>query len=244
MVALSLPGNNRSDFQPDRIAFPGIPPASGRRAGRGIPQAAGTSRTSVSHLPPTSPLCKTAVTACHESLVVIGHRDRLVLRVAPNEFIVDEVRIGGGTIIEHELSRRLSRARVRTLEIDRATSPRDVSRFCTDLVQSEELDTIQNDVRRPPGRAWREHHRARHGASARGARDRCSLIAALRAHGVRTAKATSRLISPDAPVSYLYPPDKGWVRHRSVPDARRRLADGPCRARRGSRPRSRRCFCG
>jgi hypothetical protein len=161
--------------------------------------------------PPTSPLCMHAVTACHESLAVIGHRDRLVLRVAPSEFIVDEVRIGGGTIIEHELSRRLSRARVRALEIDRAASPRDVSRFCADLVQSEELEQSRTTFADRlaehgvntivPGMALRPEVLEVGTPS--------SPLCDLMEHERRRRRG---LVSPDAPVSYLYPPDKGWVR--------------------------------
>ncbi|HEY7442843.1 MAG TPA: hypothetical protein VH701_10525, partial [Vicinamibacterales bacterium] len=140
MVTLSVPGNNRSDLQADRIAsLVTLRPADIEPVEEFLKQLARAVRQFHTY-PPTSPLCLNAVTACHESLAVIGHRDRLVLRVAPSEFIVDEVRIGGGTIIEHELSRRLSRARVRALEIDRAASPRDVSRFCADLVEAEDLE--------------------------------------------------------------------------------------------------------
>ena len=208
---MSLPGNNRSDFQPDRIALPvSLRPVDVVPVEEFLKQLARAVRQFHTY-PPTSPLCKTAVTACHESLVLIGYRDRLVLRVAPNEFIVDEVRIGGGTIIEHELSRRLSRARVRTLEIDRATSPRDVSRFCTDLVQSEELDKSRTTF---------ADRLAEHGVN--------TIVPgmALRPEVLEIGVPSSplcelmeyerrrrrQLISRDAPVSYLYPPDKGWVR--------------------------------
>jgi hypothetical protein len=160
--------------------------------------------------PPTSPLCTDAITACHKALASIEYRDRLTLRVTPSDLIVDEVHVGAGTIVEDEIVRRLSKVRVATLDIDRIASPRDLSRFCVDLVQSEDLDRtkmtfaellaehgvhtlVPNMARRPevldvgapsaPARHLLEHERRRR---------------------------QSR--QPDAPVSYLYPPDKGWVR--------------------------------
>jgi hypothetical protein len=211
MVALSLPGDNRSDLRTDKIAFPvSLQPVDVMPVEEFLKQLARAVRQFHTY-PPTSPLCRTAVTACHESLALVGHRDRLVLRVAPNEFIVDEVRIGGGTIIEHELSRRLSRARVRTLEIDRATSPRDVSRFCADLIDSEDLESSRTTF---------ADRLAEHGVN--------TIVPgmALRPEVLELGAPSSplyqlveherqrrrQLISPDAPVSYLYPPDKGWVR--------------------------------
>ena len=67
-------------------------------------------------------------------------RDRLSFRVTPHDLIVDETPIGAGTVIEHELTRRLFKARVATLDIDRAATPRDLSRFCIDLVGSDDLE--------------------------------------------------------------------------------------------------------
>ncbi|HEY7447325.1 MAG TPA: HEAT repeat domain-containing protein [Vicinamibacterales bacterium] len=211
MVTLSVPGNNRSDLQADRIASTvTLRPADIQPVEEFLKQLARAVRQFHTY-PPTSPLCLNAVTACHESLAVIGPRDRLVLRVAPSEFIVDEVRIGGGTIIEHELSRRLSRARVRALEIDRAASARDVSRFCADLVDAEDLEKSRTTL---------ADRLAEHGVN--------TIVPgmALRPEVLEIGTPTAplcdlmeherrrrrELISPDAPVSYLYPPDKGWVR--------------------------------
>src|SRR3984893_18335714 len=90
--------------------------------------------------PPTSPLCTGAISACYKALTSIEYRDRLALRVTPNDLIVEEVHVGAGTIVEDEIVRRLARVRVAALDIDRSASPRDLSRFCVDLVQSEDLD--------------------------------------------------------------------------------------------------------
>src|ERR1700686_5335552 len=93
--------------------------------------------------PPTSPLCTDAITACHKALASIEYRDRLTLRVTPSDLSVEEVHFGAGTIVEDEIVRRLCKVRVAALDIDRIASPRDLSRFCVDLVQSEEFDKTQ-----------------------------------------------------------------------------------------------------
>jgi len=162
--------------------------------------------------PATSPLCIDAVTACHKALSSIEYRDRLAMRVSPHALIVDETEVGANTIIEHEIVRRLSRARVAGLDIDRTTaSTRDLTRFCLDLVGSEELDIKKTSF---------AELLAEHGVDT---------IVATQAHrpevlevGVPAAPTRELLaherqrqyaaLASDAPVSYLYPPDKGWVR--------------------------------
>src|SRR5438552_8899124 len=69
--------------------------------------------------PPASPLCVDAIAACRQSLAALQTRDRIVARVTPHELVVDDASVGAGTVIEHELVRRLHRARVATMEIDR-----------------------------------------------------------------------------------------------------------------------------
>lgn len=160
--------------------------------------------------PAISPLCTDAITACHKVFASLDRDDRLVLRVTPNELIVDEVGVGSGTIVEYELVRRLHRANIAALDIDRVASPRDLSRFCTDVIRCDDLakstttlaellvehgvDTIVPrvahrpevvDIGAPPAPLCDlvEHERARHEAFA-----------------------------ASTPASYLYPPDKGWVR--------------------------------
>src|SRR5262245_16980844 len=90
--------------------------------------------------PSTSPICVDAVTACHDALSVLPLRDRLSFRVTPHDLIVDEMPTGKGTVIEQEITRRLFRLRVASLEIDRAATPRDLTRFCVDLVAADDLD--------------------------------------------------------------------------------------------------------
>ncbi len=88
--------------------------------------------------PSTSPLCVDAIMACHDALKSIQHRDRLASRVAPHDLIVDDTHIGAGTVVEQELTRRLFKLRVAALEIECGATPRDLSRFCIDLVESED----------------------------------------------------------------------------------------------------------
>jgi hypothetical protein len=71
--------------------------------------------------PATSPLCADAIAACHKVYATLDRRDRLVLRVTPTELIVDEIGVGAGTVVEHELVRRLHRAHIAS--IDRASAP-------------------------------------------------------------------------------------------------------------------------
>src|SRR5579872_3316607 len=68
--------------------------------------------------PATSPLCAEAVAASHTALTAFDDGDRLALRVTPRELVVDDTGLGGGTIVEHELVRRLHKARVAGLDID------------------------------------------------------------------------------------------------------------------------------
>src|SRR5690349_19370226 len=74
--------------------------------------------------PSTSPLCTDAIAACHKALTMLDRRDRLTCRVAPDAVIVDEAEIGAGTIVEHELVRRLRDGGVMALDIDRIATSR------------------------------------------------------------------------------------------------------------------------
>jgi hypothetical protein len=161
--------------------------------------------------PAASPMCIDAVMACHEALKAVPHRDRISARVTPRELIVDEASIGSGTVIEHELTRRLFRLRIATLDIDRETTPRHLTRFCIDLVGAD--DTEHSEMTFAERLA--EHgvdsivaemaHRPavlEVGAPAAPTRDLID----------RERRRRDELTQPDAPISYLYPPDKGWIR--------------------------------
>jgi hypothetical protein len=161
--------------------------------------------------PATSPICIEAITACHDALKLLPYRDRLSFRVTPHDLIVDETTIGAGTVIEHELTRRLFRARVATLDIDRAATPRDMSRFCIDLVAADDLE--RNGITFAEGLI-------EHGVTAitAGMAHRPAVLEvgnpAAETQDVLTHERRRRetLTQKDAPISYLYPPDKGWVR--------------------------------
>ena len=161
--------------------------------------------------PATSPICIEAITACHGALQVLPHRDRLSFRITPHDLIVDEATIGAGTVIEHELTRRLFRARIANLEIDRTATPRDLSRFCIDLVAADDLER--------EGITFAERL-TEHGVTGitAGMAHRPAVLdignPAPATHDVLTHERRHREAMPqkNGPVSYLYPPDKGWVR--------------------------------
>jgi hypothetical protein len=148
---------------------------------------------------------------CHDALKGLPHRDRLSFRVTPHDLIVDETTIGAGTVIEHELTRRLFRARVANLDIDRAATPRDLSRFCINLVGADDLER--------EGITFAERL-TEHGVTAItvGMAHRPAVLdignPAPATQDVLTPRTATResLAQRDAPISYLYPPDKGWVR--------------------------------
>jgi hypothetical protein len=161
--------------------------------------------------PATSPICIEAITACHGALQALPYRDRLSFRITPHDLIVDEATIGAGTVIEHELTRRLFRARIANLEIDRTATPRDVSRFCIDLVAADDLER--------EGITFAERL-TEHGVTGItvGMAHRPAVLdignPAPATHDVLTHERRHReaMTQKNAPVSYLYPPDKGWVR--------------------------------
>jgi hypothetical protein len=163
--------------------------------------------------PSTSPMCVDAVMACHDALKSLPHRDRVASRVAPHDLIVDETHIGAGTVVEQELTKRLFKLRVASLEIECHATPRDLSRFCIDLVESEDPQT---------GEVTFAEKLAEHGVGAiipeMAQRPVVMDVGVPQAHATelitheRRRQVEAELAQPDAPVSYLYPPDRGWVR--------------------------------
>jgi hypothetical protein len=88
--------------------------------------------------PAGSPMCVDAIAACQKAAASLEGGDQFSLRVTAREFFVGETAIGAGTIIEQELVRRLHHARVGVLDVHRAASRRDLSRFCADLLRVSE----------------------------------------------------------------------------------------------------------
>lgn len=164
--------------------------------------------------PPASPLCRDAVTACLDALVKLDDCDQLQARVHPTGLILDldETPVGTGTVVEQELSRRLHRAGVAAMVIDRAATPRDVTRFCCDLLA----------IGRAPAEtaARLDELLHEHGV------DKVAVVMAHRPEvltiGAPSApildlvarERTRREAMPavGGPAAHLYPPDKGWVR--------------------------------
>ena len=160
--------------------------------------------------PANSPMCVEAVTTCHAALGRVPGNERLVFVVEPRELRAGELKLGAGTVIGHELAARLHGARVSTIELDRAASIRDLSRFCEDV----------NAPRGDEGTPTLAETLVEHGV------DRIVLTMAHRPEvlhigsppEVRTrvlAQERERRESAsfaDGPSIHLYPPDTGWIR--------------------------------
>jgi hypothetical protein len=160
--------------------------------------------------PPTSPLCQNAIDLCARALTALD-RDQLSFRISPAELIVDDMPVGRGTPVEHELARRLHAAFIAEVTIDRAASPRELSHLCLDLVCCSDaavrgaslLDVL-----------------AEHGV------DRIVVRAAYRPEVLSVSSSDAsvtalvqverrrreELFERGGTTNYLYPPDRGWVR--------------------------------
>jgi hypothetical protein len=136
--------------------------------------------------------------------------ERLLFVVEPRDLRAGEARIGANTVIEFEIARRLHAARVSTIEIDRAASIRDLSRFCEDVACYRVVD----------GTPTLAEILAEHGV------DRIVLTMAHRPEvlhiGVPSGERSSLLAQERerresqsvaiGPSIHLYPPDIGWIR--------------------------------
>ena len=161
--------------------------------------------------PATSPLCTDAISACHKVLASLEGRDRLACRVTPRELIVDDIGIGAGTIVEHEIVRRLHRSHVAALDVDRIASQRDLSRFSTDVLRCDDLGKTKTTL----AELLAEHgvetiaphlaHRPEMLEVGTPLASRSDLV-------TRERRRRQALMAAAGPASYLYPPDKGWVR--------------------------------
>ncbi len=161
--------------------------------------------------PATSPLCTDAIAACHRAFAGLERRDRLEVRVTPTELVVDDLRLGAGNIVGHELVRRLHRGRVVALDIDRAATPRHLSHFCGAVIRAEGasaakttlaellleqgVDTIVAQMARRP-------EVVDLGAPPAPV---CDLVG-------HEQRRRQEIVASGGRVDYLYPPDKGWVR--------------------------------
>ncbi len=159
--------------------------------------------------PATSPLCLDAIAACQKALSSLDRRDRLVMRVSRQGLIVDESAVAS-PLVDQEITRRLHAANVIALDIDRAATTRDLSRFCAHLSQAD------------------RHDKATTTLAERLADDGVESILVLMAHRpevfdvgappapvcdlVEFEKRRRLSAVASGPSEYLYPADKGWVR--------------------------------
>ena len=161
--------------------------------------------------PADSPMCTDAIAACQKVLAGLSAREQLSFRVAPTHLTIEEVAVGAGTAVEHELARRLHRAQVASVDLARTVTVRDLARFSATLsrfgdaakapltfaevlgdqgVSGVTVHTAHRpevlDVDTPAQPLWQlvEHERQRRQA----------------------------LFAAGGPVQHLFPPDKGWVR--------------------------------
>jgi hypothetical protein len=164
------------------------------------------------HTYPTgSPICQQAVDACLKALVALESRDTLMFRVSPNALVVDETSVGAGTLIEQELARRLHQASIAQVTIERVVSPRELARFCADLVQCGERSA--HGV--PLTELLTEHGVKRIALRPAYRPEVLSVpVATEPVQELIDRERTRRedLFSAGGPVNHLYPPDKGWVR--------------------------------
>jgi hypothetical protein len=160
--------------------------------------------------PAGSPLCTDAVEACQRAFAALDFDHALTFRVTAQTIVLGDDEITGDLLIDQELARPLHRARVASVEIDRAVSARDWSQFCATLAAvsvpsaastsfAERLldagvaaivprvtprpEVLELSPAPPAVRALVERERARQAAA---------------------------VVS--GPSQHLYPPDKGWVR--------------------------------
>jgi hypothetical protein len=202
----------RSAVLASKLAVATEPPGHGKRAEEVLALLARAVRQF--HIyPPTSAMCLDAVKACLEALRHLEDRDQLQVRVNPAALILDDRPIGSGTVVEQELSRRLHRAGAATLFIDRAATPRDLTRFCCDLIT-----TAPPSGQHTPARL--DELLTEHGV------EKIGVLMAHRPEVLPIGAPPTPLLEMVArerirrealpggtgPVTHLYPPDKGWVR--------------------------------
>ena len=160
--------------------------------------------------PATSPMCRNAVEACQRSLVAL-RRDQILCRVSPTDLIVDEVPLGKGGIVEHELARRLHAAAIAQVTIDQSVSPREIAHFCNDLLASSSRGSDQ------PGliEMLSEHGvdqialRPAYQPEVLQVRPPAAPVAELIDY---QRQKREQLFATGGHIDHLYPPDKGWVR--------------------------------
>ena len=88
--------------------------------------------------PVTSPVCVDAVNACRIHLASIDGPDEISLTITPDVLQVHEHAVGDAAFVRQELTRRLRRARVADLTVQRDCTARDLTRFCVNVLRCSE----------------------------------------------------------------------------------------------------------
>jgi hypothetical protein len=88
--------------------------------------------------PVTSQVCVDAVNTCRAHLASIDGVDEISLTVTPDALLMHEHPVGEGAFVRQELIRRLRRARVAGMTIQRECTARDLTRCCVNLLRCSE----------------------------------------------------------------------------------------------------------
>ena len=156
--------------------------------------------------PATSPRCVEAVEESHRALALIDV-DTLPCVVSPHELLVNGDAVGRGTLIEHEIARRLYEARCQALEITRIATRRDIARFCT------ELAARRDGTAAPLGERLLNHGVERIQVSAAYQPQILDVAAPAAMCAFVEQDRQRQGVEPTAGrLTHLYPADKGWVR--------------------------------
>ena len=161
--------------------------------------------------PPTSPLCISAIDACQRALAALDSRDQLTIRVTPSELMVEDVSIGRGTQVGQELARRLHKASVAVVTVERSASARELGRFCEDLLRCGERAATAVTL---PGMLT-EHGVERVTVEMASRPEVLELGVVPETASEDVARERARFdahLAKGGVVNHLYPPQKGWVR--------------------------------
>src|SRR5688572_18373622 len=154
--------------------------------------------------PATSPRCVDAIDACHRALPAV-ELERIVCVVSPHALLIEGTMRGTGTLVEHELARRMYDARIQTIDLDRTASRRDLEVFCTQLVVIDATASLADRLR--------EHGVDRIVAGAGYRPEVMPLEASPAASRAIEQERRQREAQPAAGrAAHLFPPDKGWMR--------------------------------
>lgn len=161
--------------------------------------------------PSTSPLCISAIESCQRALAALDSRDPLVFRVTPSELVVDDIPTGRGTQVEQELAKRLHKASIASVAIDRAASARELGRFCEDLVRCGERGAANVTLLE-----MMTEHGIDHVTVEMACRPEVLEVGAVPATAaddlMRERARFDAQLAKGGVVNHLYPPQKGWVR--------------------------------